>query len=389
MKLTKLLFLSLLILCGLVSVMIIQTLYLQAEGSSIKSEGSSFSWFRESFRYYLFLPRMKLQLFIRSLRGRLKSTDTVNSSEQLKRSREISQLFADVLKKSDYVQYIVFVISTPSKRQIRDLLRTEGYWSYNWTDSDGTPIDWKHFFVVGQTESPEVNKAVLEESKECGDILIGDFSDSYKNLVFKSLWLIEWAANRYDFDSIIKCDDDTIINLSKYHELMKQQDLSKPFYGGVRFGAMQVFRNGRYEVSKTAWEPDKFPPYCSGGGYTLNKLAIQKMLEVHYSGDQELFLVEDAYMGVLSYRAKVEVTALNGPFKAFSPDGACNNPEIALMHYVKNEKQSEYMTTYREIQRFCDDQHAEQFNLEQKRKKAEKKKREAEKKKKMEQEIHH
>ena len=59
------------------------------------------------------------------------------------------------------------------------------------------------------------------------------------------------------------------------------------------------------------------------------------------------------------------------------------------MHYVKNEKQSEYMTTYREIQRFCDDQHAEQFNLEQKRKKAEKKKREAEKKKKMEQEIHH
>ena len=52
------------------------------------------------------------------------------------------------------------------------------------------------FTLSGQTESPEVNKAVLEESKECGDILIGDFSDSYKNLVFKTLWLIEWAANR-------------------------------------------------------------------------------------------------------------------------------------------------------------------------------------------------
>ena len=45
---------------------------------------------------------------------------------------------------------------------------------------------------------------------------------------------------------MVKCDDDTIINMSKYHELMKQQDLSVPFFGGVRFGGMPVFRHGRY-----------------------------------------------------------------------------------------------------------------------------------------------
>ena len=51
-------------------------------------------------------------------------------------------------------------------------------------------------FISGQTENEDVNQAILEESKEFGDILIGDFSDSYKNLVLKSLWLLEWAANR-------------------------------------------------------------------------------------------------------------------------------------------------------------------------------------------------
>ena len=51
--------------------------------------------------------------------------------------------------------------------------------------------------LSGQNEDENVNAAVLQESKEFGDILIGNFQDSYKNLVFKSLWLIEWAVNRF------------------------------------------------------------------------------------------------------------------------------------------------------------------------------------------------
>lgn len=30
----------------------------------------------------------------------------------------------------------------------------------------------------------------------------------------------------------------------------------------------------RYEVKPEEWGPDKFSPYCSGGGYTLNSQAI-------------------------------------------------------------------------------------------------------------------
>ena len=52
-------------------------------------------------------------------------------------------------------------------------------------------------YFQGQNEDANVNAAVLEEAKQFGDILVGNFEDSYKNLVFKSLWLIEWAVNRF------------------------------------------------------------------------------------------------------------------------------------------------------------------------------------------------
>ena len=48
------------------------------------------------------------------------------------------------------MQYLVLVITAPGKKDIRSLIRNEGYWAYNWTDSEGVPINWKHYFVVGE-----------------------------------------------------------------------------------------------------------------------------------------------------------------------------------------------------------------------------------------------
>lgn len=76
-----------------------------------------------------------------------------------------------------------------------------------------------------------------------------DFHTELSNKLFASECkcdaFLTFLNTRYDFDTMVKCDDDTIINMSKYHELMKQQDLSVPFFGGVRFGGMPVFRSGR------------------------------------------------------------------------------------------------------------------------------------------------
>ena len=78
--------------------------------------------------------------------------------------------------------------------------------------------------------------------------MIVDFYLLYRGIFQRNLLSLLntiFLLDRYDFDTMVKCDDDTIINMSKYHELMKQQDLSVPFFGGVRFGGMPVFRHGR------------------------------------------------------------------------------------------------------------------------------------------------
>ncbi|KAL5251775.1 hypothetical protein ACHWQZ_G014801 [Mnemiopsis leidyi] len=356
MRLMRILFLFFIGLCALVSIMIVQTLYLQAEGAVHENRSSAFAQTFNKIRYYLFLPRTKLQLFIRNLRNRYKGSPVTISEPDPNRAEQISDIIAEMVSQKEYVQYLVLVITAPGKKDIRSLIRNEGYWAYNWTDSEGVPINWKHYFVVGQNEDANVNAAVLEEAKQFGDILVGNFEDSYKNLVFKSLWLIEWAVNRYDFDTMVKCDDDTIINMSKYHELMKQQDLSVPFFGGVRFGGMPVFRHGRYEVKPEEWAPDKFSPYCSGGGYTLNPQAIHKFLDVHYSGVQPVFLVEDAFMGTLAYHAQIDSVQLVPYFRAYSPHNFCNNNQTTLLHYVKEQNQKIYMDYYKSMGRFCDEQ---------------------------------
>eukprot|EP00116_Pleurobrachia_bachei_P004426 sb/3464688/ len=322
------------------------TLYMQSEAVSENRSNTgdiSRGGFVDTLKYYIFLPRTKIQLFIRHLRRKFKKQPNQNHYEQPDLKSEPSdtskklittrylghvtgyqpirdQYFLirsvpdltlkrsylnDINLRREYIKYLVFVISAPNKRSTRDLIRTKGYWAHNWTDSDtGLPVDWKGFFVVGQNADENMNEAVRQEAAENPDLLVGGFDDSYKNLVFKTLWLIEWAANTYDFDVMVKCDDDTIIvewfDLVDYFFVLEWHG----FYGGVRFGGMPVFRNGRYQVTKEEWEPDRFPPYCSGGGYSLNRQAIMKLLEVHYSGVQPLFLVEDAFIGVLAYHAK-------------------------------------------------------------------------------------
>lgn len=369
MRGVKTFFYVFILLCVLVFLMVLQVLVIQSSEetgttSVQKTKTSKLKSFLLYMRYLLFLPKTKILLFVKDLRNAFKKKGKITA---LSKDKEINyvEMFAETMARPDYVQYLVFIISAPNKRANRDILRTQSYMAYDWRDEQtGEPIDWKHYFVVGQTEDEATNIAVREEAKTNPDLLIGEFSDSYRNLVFKTLWLIEWAHTRYEFDALIKCDDDTIINLSKLPALLVQHDLTIPFFGGARFGGMQVFRTGRYGVTKEQWFPDKFAPYCSGGGYVLNKQAILLLLGIHFSHVQPMFLVEDAYIGALAFHAKIDPINLAPYFRAFSPHQYCMNKDIVLMHYVKQDKQIEFINYYKEHKQFCDDDYYKHYLIE-------------------------
>ncbi|KAL1481298.1 hypothetical protein MTO96_015734 [Rhipicephalus appendiculatus] len=51
-------------------------------------------------------------------------------------------------------------------------------------------------FLLGTTPDQEVQRKVLAEHETYGDIVQGDFVDSYKNLTYKSAMLIRWAREK-------------------------------------------------------------------------------------------------------------------------------------------------------------------------------------------------
>ena len=156
---------------------------------------------------------------------------------------------------------------------------------------------------------------------------------------------------------MIKTDDDVIINMSKFNELALLQDLDVPFYGGLIKTHATPFRSGRWKVTTEEFPASKYPTYCPGGGYTLNKLAINALLKVHRSGVQPVLIyVEDVYVGVLASLAKVTPVSLSSTFHMNDPQLWCKEPATVVLTLHDNlpiDMHQTYMECFREHGTFC------------------------------------
>ena len=264
-------------------------------------------------------------------------------------------MFQSIEREITHMKYLVMVVSNPAIRRPRDLIRRNGYWKYDWKDVNGNLLDWKHYFVVGQSADPAVNEAIYQEADENKDILIGNFEDSYRNLVYKTLWLFEWAVDRFEFDLMIKTDDDVIINMSKFDGLARLQDLGVPFYGGRRKDLVNVTRSGKWLTTMEEYPEDIFPPYCAGGGYTLNKLALNALLKVHRSGVQPVFFTEDAFVGTLASVAKISPVDLSSTFHVSDPQRWCDfvSTIVLVLHNVTLDVHETYIECLHKQGTFC------------------------------------
>ncbi|NXY66985.1 B3GT4 galactosyltransferase, partial [Callaeas wilsoni] len=67
---------------------------------------------------------------------------------------------------------------------------------------------------LGAAASAEGQRELLRESRQHGDVLQGDFGDTYANLTWKTLLLLRWArACCGGAPFLLKADDDTFVNV--------------------------------------------------------------------------------------------------------------------------------------------------------------------------------
>ncbi|GFO41888.1 beta-1,3-galactosyltransferase 1-like [Plakobranchus ocellatus] len=182
---------------------------------------------------------------------------------------------------------ILFIIPSVAKsdaaKERLDIRKTWAlkFYDTKWRQSSTTRLA---FFFGGSRLKPEDLQALKNESATFGDIMVGDFVDSYSNLSLKMATTITWVArNCPSIKAAIKVDMDTFVNVNLLLGLIEKVPVSTyPHYVlGCQHAAIHppAERKGVWEVPASVYPFDKFPRYVYGHSYVISGPALKKMAE--------------------------------------------------------------------------------------------------------------
>ncbi|CAK9818268.1 Beta-1,3-galactosyltransferase 6 [Anthophora plagiata] len=120
---------------------------------------------------------------------------------------------------------------------------------------------------------PEQRETLHSEEQKFNDLLLlSRLPDSYGTLTKKVLYAFKEIYEYFNFDFLMKCDDDTFVLI---HKILKELDkwenkgTKKELYWGFFNGRAQVKRSGPWK--EMDWILcDYYLPYALGGGYILS-----------------------------------------------------------------------------------------------------------------------
>lgn len=229
---------------------------------------------------------------------------------------------------------LVYIIkSAPDNFHLRAAVRLT--WGYEKRFSD---VEIRTVFLIGKTNLDNLQKDIDQEYNKYGDIIQGNFTDSYYNNTYKTMMGLQWVK-KYCTNSkfYMFVDDDYYVSTknilrfirypSKYPEYVK-----KPFSNVKIFNkwgrkslnlgdynlsndvflyAGYVFKSAphrhyisKWYVSLKEYPYHLWPPYVTAGAYILSKNALIDMYFTSYYTKH--FRFDDIYLGLLAYKAKIK-----------------------------------------------------------------------------------
>lgn len=127
------------------------------------------------------------------------------------------------------------------------------------------------FVLGGENLSNEARTNLTREQREHDDLIIfDDVTDSHDSLTLRTLRGFQYLAdNRLNFSYMLKCDDDTFVNLNVIaSELSEREEIGR-LYWGEFLGACEVMTEGLY--AEYDWSVcETYFAYAFGGGYIIS-----------------------------------------------------------------------------------------------------------------------
>ncbi|ESO09982.1 hypothetical protein HELRODRAFT_123705, partial [Helobdella robusta] len=137
------------------------------------------------------------------------------------------------------------------------------------------------FFVFGKYKDESKNDGIYEENLEFGDIVQGNFVDSYKNMTLKSLldfkFIIEFCSMA---KFLIKSDDDMFINLPFL--LNEMDEMPKRSIMGALCVGSKTRRFGKWLITKEEFPFETYPTYEAGATYVITRDLWEDIFNASY-----------------------------------------------------------------------------------------------------------
>ncbi|XP_077492269.1 beta-1,3-galactosyltransferase 1-like [Amblyomma americanum] len=196
-------------------------------------------------------------------------------------------------------------------------------------------MNFKLLFLLGESGDEVLQRRLLEEHKIHGDILQGQFADSYENLTYKTVMLVRWASTFCgEAEFVMKIDDDVLLSVWDLAVALKRlRGVNRTMWGRLYHGFKPIReRTSKWYVSKENYAPDIYPDFLSGTGYLISADCIPFLAKATY--DQPFYILEDVYLtGFIGERMKIRRASEQGFFSKRMPyQKPCDIPRIVTSH---------------------------------------------------------
>ena len=184
-------------------------------------------------------------------------------------------------------------------------------------------------FIVGLNDNKDVHDLISLEHSTHGDLVVGDFVDTYRNLTWKHVISLKWFITYCpSANFLFKFDDDIFVQPKKLVSYIEsiENKFEKPNILCDTVLSAEARRNkkSKWYVSRKEYRRKFYPTYCNGYAIIYPRNAVNFLLR--NINDTQFFWIDDAFFtGLLA--AMSNIPRFTEPI-FIAPSNAYNLTEI-------------------------------------------------------------
>ncbi|XP_067943260.1 beta-1,3-galactosyltransferase 1-like [Watersipora subatra] len=242
----------------------------------------------------------------------------------------------------------IAVISQPSSQKHRQIYRETVLSPIR----NECLIDSKYVFVIGRVDNDAIQDLLDKENEEHGDILQGNFTDSYENLTIKSIFLVRWTALKCpQAKYLLKIDEDVYTILDNVRKYFKRESFNEYSIAGSIVKKAKPIRDPDSKWYAGTYSGAVYPTSASGMAYAFSQSLLEPLFKAAIN--TPFFRLEDVFLSGLAASAtnlqieyyqipgfvRVEQNISNVNLKKFTSIHGLHGKQLKALHKrIKQEK---------------------------------------------------